>query len=268
MIPKIIHYSWFSGEPFPDHIKILMSTWKEKLPDYKFILWDMNKLKETQCQFALEAISVRKWAFASDFIRLYAIYNYGGIWLDTDIEVFKSFDPFLDNMVFIGGEANFHNRPRERWLTSHCFGAIPKHPFIKDCLDYYTDRHFIRCKNNKYPETMRYDMTIIPQVQAVIAETYGYDNSGLRDNEQLLEQGIHVYPSDYFDCPRYHTMKNVVCIHRASGAWRPGNNGIPDYSASNPLKKDLRYLLKKINDLLEPHGYAIAKFSKRRKNGK
>lgn len=268
MIPKLIHYSWFSGEPFPKHIEQLMKTWKKYLPDYKFILWDAQKLEEINNTFANEAISVKKWAFAADFIRLYAVYHYGGIWLDTDIEMFKSFDPFLDNEVFIGREANFHNRPRERWLTSHCFGAIPEHPFIKDCLDYYTDRHFIRSKSDRYPEFMKYDMTIIPQVQAVIAETYGYDNSGLRDDEQLLEKGVHIYPSDFFDCPRYHTMENVVCIHRANGSWRPGNNGIPDYSASNPLKKTPRYYFQRINDFLEPYGCAIVKFSKRKKHGK
>lgn len=265
MIPKIIHYSWFSGEPFPKHIQELMGTWKEKLPDYKFMLWDMEKLKETKCQFALEAVSVRKWAFASDFIRLYAVYNYGGIWLDTDIEVFKSFDTFLDNEVFIGGEANFHHRPRERWLTSHCFGAIPHHPFIKDCLDYYTERHFIRTSNTKYPEELRYDMTIIPEVQAVIALKYGYDWSAQRDDEQIIDQGIHIYPSDYFDSPRYKTMKRVVVIHRAIGAWRPGNqNKLPDYSITNPQKKDLKFLGKKINHILERLGFAIVKIGKLR----
>ena len=268
MIPKLIHYSWFSGEPFPKHIEELMKTWKRVLPDYEFMLWDSKKLAEANNMFADEAVSVRKWAFAADFIRLYAVYNYGGIWLDTDIEMFKSFDPYLDNEVFIGREANFHNRPRERWLTSHCFGAVANHPFIKDCLDYYTDRHFIRSHNEKYPQTMRFDTTIIPEVQAEIAKSYGYDSFGKRDDEQLLQNGIHIYPSDYFDCPRCKTMKNVVCIHRASGAWRPGCDGIPDYSASNPMKKDKKYYLQKINDFLEDYGYAISRFKKPNRKGK
>lgn len=266
MIPKIIHYSWFSGEPFPNHIKALMDTWKEKLPDYQFVLWNMKKLQETNCEFALEAASVKKWAFAADFIRLYAIYNYGGIWLDTDVEVFKTFDPFLHDDVFIGREANFHNRPKERWLTSHCFGAIPHHPFIKDCLDYYTQRHFIRTNNNKYPEELRYDMTIIPEIQAIMALRYGYDWNGQRDDEQIINSGIHIYPSDYFDTPRYNTMKRVIVIHRAIGSWRPNNEkAIPDYSASNPLKRNYKYYGRLINNFLEKLGYAVIKIPKLRK---
>lgn len=265
MIPKLIHYSWFSGEPFPAHIQKLMDTWKEKLPDYEFMLWDMKKLEETKCAFALEAASVRKWAFAADFIRLYAVYHHGGIWLDTDIEVFKSFDEYLNDEVFIGREANFHNRPKERWLTSHCFGAVPKHPFIKDCLDFYNDRHFIRSNNKIFPQEYRYDLTIIPEVQALVALKYGYDWSGQRDDEQLLQNGIHIYPSDYFDCPRYNSMKRVVVIHRAMGGWRPGNeNATPDYSSSDPLKKDFRYYGKRINHYLEKLGYAVIKIGKLR----
>jgi CDP-glycerol glycerophosphotransferase len=137
MIPKIIHYSWFSGEPFPDHIQKLMETWNEHLSDYEFVFWDAEKLSQINNTFANEAISVKKWAFAADFVRLYAIYTYGGIWLDTDIEIFKSFDPYLNNRVFIGREANFHGyRPKVRWLTAHVFGAEKGHPYIKECMDF------------------------------------------------------------------------------------------------------------------------------------
>ena len=76
MIPKLIHYSWFSGEPFPKHIEELMKTWKEHLPDYEFMLWDASKLAEVNNTFANEAVSMRKWAFAADFIRLYAVYTF------------------------------------------------------------------------------------------------------------------------------------------------------------------------------------------------
>ena len=104
MIPKLIHYSWFSGEPFPKHIEELMKTWKKVLPDYEFMLWDAKKLAEVNNTFANEAVSVGKWAFAADFIRLYAVYTYGGIWLDTDVEKYKSFNPYLKHKMFIGRE--------------------------------------------------------------------------------------------------------------------------------------------------------------------
>lgn len=97
MIPKIVHYSWFSGDSYPEHLKACMDTWKKVLPDYEFVLWDAKRLAECNNVFANEAVSVRKWAFAADFVRLYAVYHYGGIWLDTDVELFKSFDPFLND---------------------------------------------------------------------------------------------------------------------------------------------------------------------------
>lgn len=88
--------TWFSGDPYPESIRYMMSTWKKFLPDYEIWLWDMNRLKsEVNSTFANEAVSVRKWAYAADVTRLFAVYKYGGIWLDTDVEVFSSLDPFL-----------------------------------------------------------------------------------------------------------------------------------------------------------------------------
>ncbi len=244
-IPRIVHYSWLSGEPFPDEIMACMSTWKKHLPEYEFILWDKEKLSEVNNIFANEAISVKKWAFASDFIRLYAVYKYGGIWLDTDVEIYKSFDSFLYHRMFIGREAN------EFWtedhyssvslLTSHCFGAESGHPFLKYCLDFYENRHFIRTSNEKYPQKIRYDMFVIPRLMAELALQYGYDWTREHNHIQKLKEGIVVYPHDYFDRPKYIGMDNVVCIHRMMGAWRPNQNG----AAANYRDTHDKHLVKK-----------------------
>ncbi|MGK6351559.1 glycosyltransferase family 32 protein [Parapedobacter sp. DT-150] len=246
MIPKIIHYSWFSGEPIPTHIQELMATWKKFMPDYEYVLWDGKKLAEINNTFANEAVSVRKWAFASDFIRLYAVYHHGGIWFDTDIEVFKSFDSVLDNRMFIANEAGAKGHGNKyHWLTAHCFGAEKKHPFIKDCLDFYTERHFIRTTSKNFPPNFQFDLTISPEIMATVARNYGYDCDGFRDDEQLLKEGIHVYPSDYFDSPQYRSMKRVYSIHREAGGWRPGNEGkMPNYKGTNPKKGKLLHVLK------------------------
>lgn len=224
MIPKIIHYSWFSGDDYPEEVNECMNTWKQVLPGYEFVLWDAKKLAELNNVFANEAVSVKKWAFASDYVRLYAVYTYGGIWLDTDIEMYKSFDPFLKHQLFIGREGN------EFWalgnsissvslLTSHCFGAEVGHPFLKLCLDFYSDRHFIRSLSEQLSEDLRYDMTILPILQAKLARIYGYKWENEFDCIQELENGIIVYPHDYFDYPKYTDMTNVVCIHRQFKAW-------------------------------------------------
>jgi len=266
MIPKIIHYSWFSGEPIPAHIQELMATWQKFMPDYEYVLWDGKKIAGINNTFANEAISVRKWAFASDFLRLYVVYHYGGIWFDTDIEVFKSFDSVLDNRMFIGREANMHGHsPKMRWLTAHCFGAEKGHPFIKDCLDFYTERHFIRTTNKKFSQEFQFDLIISPEVMATVARSYDYNWDVFCDKEETIKESIHIFPSDYFDSPRYKSMKRVFSIHRAMGGWRPGNeNYIPDYSGSNSYTKGKFFFCLKtfIHKFLNKIGIAIIKVSK------
>lgn len=246
MIPKIIHYSWFSSDPIPKHIQQLMDTWRVYMPDYEYRLWDGEMLAELNNTFANEAVSVKKWAFASDFLRLYAIFHHGGIWFDTDIEVFKSFDCFLENRMFIAHEAGAKGYARKfHWLTAHCFGAEKGHPFIKECLDFYINRRFIRTNNENYPLSMRYDMVIIPEVMAEVAKRYGYNDYGLEDREQVLNEGIRIYPSYYLDKPMYNSMTRVYSIHREAGSWREGNEGkLPNYKGTNPRKGKFIHQLK------------------------
>lgn len=252
MIPKIIHYSWFSGEPYPQFLKECMATWKKNLPDYEFVLWDAKRLAECNNVFANEAISVRKWAFAADFVRLHAVYHYGGIWLDTDIDMFRSFDPFLNDGMFIGREYYVHKEQGKKdyaTLTSHCFGAEKQHPFIKECLEFYEHRHFIRSYNENLPQELRYDMTIIPMLQVRLAEFYGFDARNSVNQLQILRNGVHVYPYQYFDQPGYGSMKDVVCIHRVAQSWNK-KAGISTRDVTNPKKKTLGYRKMKIQERL------------------
>lgn len=260
MIPKIIHYSWFSTDPMPKHIQELMTTWKKWLPDYELRLWDGKALAEINCTYANEAVSVKKWAFAADFLRNYVVYKYGGIWLDTDIEVFKSFDPFLHHKMFIGAEANFHGIPKQRCVTSHVFGAEAGHPFLKLCVDYYMNRHFIHSYCEELPWNLRLDcQLILPEIHCqILRENFGYNSDGyLNPNiKQILKDDIHVYPYYYFDSPRYRSMDGVICIHRALGGWRPTPDaGKPNYSLTNSKKKSLRYCIFRIYDAFNAFAY-------------
>src|SRR5690606_40794226 len=106
MIPKKIHFCWLSGDEYPDLIKKCVNTWKEKLPDYEFILWDTNRFDLDSNIWVKQAFETKKYAFAADYIRLYAVYNYGGIYLDTDVEVIKSFEDLLDLPYFIVSAGN------------------------------------------------------------------------------------------------------------------------------------------------------------------
>lgn len=265
MIPKIVHYSWFSGEEMPVAYKQMMATWKSLLPDYEFRLWDAAALKEVNNTFANEAVSVRKWAFAADFIRVYAVYHYGGIWLDGDVVMVKSFEPFLNHRMFIGKEyyeqfSHAGGLGHFNGLTSHCFGAEPKHPFLKDCLSYYENRHFIVSDDSSLPQILKYDMRLLPVVLALLAHKYGYVGSILNtEKEEILREDIHVYPSFYFDAPKYHTLDEVYCVHNCFGGWLPGNEGKTEFVASTKQrKKDLfYYVFTTINKILAKKGFQV-----------
>jgi len=104
MIPKIIHFCWLSNDEYPKKIKKCVASWRKKLPDYEFILWDTNKFDINSTLWTKQAYETKKYAFAADYIRLHAIYTYGGIYLDTDVEVLKRFDNLLNLPYFIGSQ--------------------------------------------------------------------------------------------------------------------------------------------------------------------
>lgn len=264
MIPKIIHYSWFSGEEMPAAYKQMIDTWHDVLPDYEIRLWDMEALKKADIRFANEACSVRKWAFAADAIRNYALYHYGGIWLDADIVMYKSFDPFLNCRMFIGKEhteeyddkgAGHFNR-----LTSHCMGAEKGHPFFKDCLDYYADRPFILSKCGDLPQSLKYDMRLMSSTHAILAKKYGYKGKITEaEKEEVLKEDIHVMPSFYFDVPHYHSLDDVVCVHNHLHSWEQMNENKKVFELTEkPKEKTLGgFLYEWLNKMLAKKGLQV-----------
>lgn len=226
MIPKIIHYSWFSGDPYPQLIARCMISWKEFLPDYEFVLWDMQRSQEIDNVFLKEALHEKKWAFAADVVRCYAIYTYGGIWLDTDVEIFRSFDHLLNNRLFIGREASSFFDVADLFrhiypLGAHCFGAEAGHPFLKRCLQYYQGRHFVTSCDCSLPMSLHNDMRILPEIMAILAaKEFGYLGSlDKEEYEEFADDGMRIFPYFICDMPRYHSPKDVVAIHYLCGGW-------------------------------------------------
>lgn len=221
MIPKIIHFTWFSNDPYPEKIQRCMDSWKRIMPDYEIIHWDMNRIKDIDAPFLREALAERKWAFAADYVRLYAVANYGGIYLDTDVEVYKSFDPLLEHECFIGRENSWHiedGHITACYLSSHCFGAVKGHEFIKRTLAYYDSIHFKKSTDDNTPNLLRMDMTILPYTQAIFAREYGYDWNLSANHVQKLDGGLVVYPSNHFD--KHNDKDETYCKHLAAGSWR------------------------------------------------
>ena len=131
-IPKIIHYVWLGGKEMPPQIAACLESWRCVLSDYELRRWDESSLGEIDSAFVREAMAEKKWAFASDVIRLHALYNYGGIYLDTDVRAARSFDPLLHHRGFVGRESSMHiiGRDTVNFLTSCCIGSEKGNPFI------------------------------------------------------------------------------------------------------------------------------------------
>ncbi|MGV4415211.1 glycosyltransferase family 32 protein [Chryseobacterium sp. T1] len=254
-IPKKIHYTWFSDDPFPLLVQNCINSWEKYLLDYEFIKWDFEKVKNIDNIFLQQALKEKKWAFASDFVRLYSVYNYGGIYLDTDVEVYKDFKELLSYKCFIGKENSFHLQGREvvSYLTSHCFGAEKNNSFIQRCLSYYECRSFIMSSNIQLPNVLRLDMTLLPYIQAVIAKEEGW-NWSYENKTVFHNKNIVIFPSNYFDALSINSIS--FCKHLALGSWRE-SRAIQDKIT---LKFKIKWrIIKVLEVLLNRLGYIIIK---------
>lgn len=199
MIPKIIHYCWLSNDPIPEKLQEYMKSWKEKLPDYEFKLWNFDCFDINSSQWVKEAFEAKKYAFAADYIRLYAVYNYGGIYMDMDVEVIKSFNPLLSNDYLLGYE-------NQIGIEAGIFGASPKADWVKLILDYYQNKSF-------YREDGTQNTTPLPKIIFKILKA-----------NKLLNKHIHPLSPDYLTAKSYktgqiHTTSNTYTIHHFAGSW-------------------------------------------------
>jgi hypothetical protein len=136
-IPKIIHYCWFGKNPLDPLTKMCKASWEKYYPDYEIMLWDEEKFDINKIPFTKEAYEHKKWAFVSDYVRLYALLSVGGIYVDTDFEIIKRLDDdILMNRALIGYE-------NDRWFSTAFIASEPNNEWIQLLLDYYNGRHFI-----------------------------------------------------------------------------------------------------------------------------
>lgn len=236
MIPKKIHYCWFSGDPYPEKVLQCINSWKKYMPDWEYVLWDMEMVKAIDSIWLKECLNERQWAFAADFVRLYALYSQGGVYLDTDCEVYKDFSDLLSCRSFIGREncIRFVGFNKHYFLTSHCMGAHPHDSFMHRCLHYFDDRHFIRSNDRTLPINLRYDRMILPQIQYELAMEIGYNPDAMDNSLQVLENGLEVFSYQYFDA---NSAKEGYCKHWAVGNWM----SVPEQRKGSSFKFTWRY---------------------------
>ncbi len=217
MIPKIIHFCWLSNDEYPPLIQKCIDTWKEKLPDYEFIHWDTNRFKLEDNIWVKQAFETKKYAFAADFIRLYAVYNYGGIYLDTDIEIVKSFNDLLERPYFVGAEG-------EGIIEAGVFGAEKNADWLKKCLDYYEGKEFIK-------DDGTFDTLTLPRIMmSQISQIKTFKEVGPNDinskQQHIDNDMIYMFPKDYF-CAKNHgtgvieKTANTYSVHHFAMSWLP-----------------------------------------------
>lgn len=232
MIPKKLHYCWLGPDQIPEALVKCMNTWRQILPDYEIICWDAKRFDVFSNKFAAQAFSAKKWAFASDYIRIFALFTEGGFYLDADVIVKKRFDEFL-NCGFVtsveyhrdivekndtlsllneyGGSKIANTRKPGIGLQAAILGGTKGHPLLKSLLDWYQDKNFI-LNDGSY-----YNVIIAPDIYAMVAEDYGFK---YRDVQQNIGEDILILPSEYFAGDLSQATERTYAIHCCAGTWR------------------------------------------------
>ena len=212
MIPKIIHYCWLSKDSYPANIQKCIDSWKRVLPDYEIWLWNFERFDINSSIWVKEAFEHKKYAFAADYIRLYALYNYGGIYLDSDVEVLKSFDDLLDLPYFIGKE----NTPSG--IEAATIGCEKGFSLMAKMLQRYEGRHFVK-------DDGTLDCRPLPFIFRACIETR-FKFNAINEKSQFLNDDsiINVFPIDWFSPKTWNTQvlevtDNTYSIHHFAASW-------------------------------------------------
>ena len=207
MIPKIIHYCWFGGQPKSAIIEKCISSWRKYCPEWQIIEWNESNFNVKQNQFCREAYDNKKWAFVSDYARFDVLNRFGGIYVDTDVEIIKPLDDLLHYAVFAGHET-------EKWVAPGLIlGAEAGHPILKRVLDAYEDASFLDAHGSEIHTTVGEYFT------AALKE------SGINPNgRNQVVDNVAIFAKDYF-CPLNDSTgvlkktKNTYTIHWYEKTW-------------------------------------------------
>lgn len=222
MIPKVIHYCWFGRGRKPTLANKCIASWRKYLPDYEIKEWNEDNFNINITPYVQEAYIAKKYAFVSDYARFWILYNYGGLYFDTDVELIKSIDNVIEKGNFLGVEDNgLDHSQRERKLKRGEYyvnpglgiGAEPRLLFCKEMLESYENDHFILSngKINMYNVVGRTTDILI--------------SHGLKITNQIQTiDGINIYPKEWF-CPiritdgKLHVTSNTVSVHHYAASW-------------------------------------------------
>ena len=228
MIPKIIHYCWFGGKQMPPLAEQCLASWKEHMPDWKSMRWDETNFDIAAAPlYVRQAHEARKFAFVSDYVRLWALEKYGGVYVDTDVKSLKSYEPLLNDTAFIGLEES------KAHLPGTCvMGCEPHCKWVKDMLALYAGIEFLKADGSL-------DLTTNVDRMGLFLQTKGFVPS--REAQYLPEYGLRIYTHDYFS-PITSTRvmrktKNTYSIHYFAESWRDGRkkNGWREWAITREI---------------------------------
>lgn len=218
MIPKIIHYCWFGGNTLPELEQRCLASWREYMPEWEYKLWDETNFDIAAAPiYVRQAYEARKFAFVSDYVRLWALAQYGGVYLDTDVEVQKSYEPLLNDTAFIGFEES-----KVHLMGTCVMGCEPHSLWVRDMLALYDDISFIKPDGSL-------DMTTNVQRVGVVMRKE-LMNEGVNEvkywkqNQYVQKWRLRIYTHDYFS-PITSTRvlrktQNTYSIHYFAKSWR------------------------------------------------
>lgn len=212
-IPKIIHYIWVGGNPKPESVIKYIETWKKYCPDYLIIEWNEKNYDITKNRYTREAYQSKKWAFVTDYMRLDILDMFGGIYMDSDVEVLKGLDEFLDKPAFTSFETG---DPKFILMPTGIMGAEKGNKWIQHLKTYYDEnRAFIQYGGG---------IDITPNTNIITDMTKSKYKTKI-NNKFQENKDFTIYPSEYF-CPKSWSTgkikltKNSHTIHHFAGSWR------------------------------------------------
>lgn len=249
-IPKIIHYCWFGGNPLPAKVVKCIESWKKFCPDYEIKQWSEDNYDFEKNQYIKMAYKEKKWAFVADYARLDVLYEHGGIYLDTDVELLGSIDFLLENKVFMAIE-----KYSSLVNTGLGFGCEPGNEHVKKMRDIYNDLSF-------YKPDGKLNVKPCTEYTTEYLKNYGYVE---QDIQQMVD-GINIFPSEYF-CPiDYNTGKmfktnNTIGIHWYDASWFSENDR-KIHDAEAKIKSKLPNVLAKPICWIYRKGFRLVEYTK------
>jgi mannosyltransferase OCH1-like enzyme len=236
MIPKIIHYCWFGGNPKSAFIESCIASWKKHLPEYQIRCWSENDFDLDSVPFVKQAYQANKWAFVADYVRFVALYKEGGVYMDTDVKVLRPFNEdwfqydffsaheYHPGLFDINGAKKLNNSCLPINLEENIDGfailsalmaSRAGHPYVKDCLEFYRSINFLQADS-----TIDIKKVIIGEIITKVAINYGYT---YQDKLQILNHKMLILPSNVLVGNAVLLDNSSYAIHLSNGSWLEKN---------------------------------------------